>query len=54
MKKGKLTTKESKKGIRAYALYVKKRNKKYLWFNEQLTEEEYKKRMKDVKVIVKN
>ena len=25
-----------------------KRNKKFLWFNEQLTEEEYKKRMKEV------
>ena len=30
MKKEKLTEKESKKGIRAYGLYVKKRNKKYL------------------------
>jgi hypothetical protein len=30
MKKEKLTKNESKKGIRAYGLYVKKRNKKYL------------------------
>ena len=30
MKKEKLTAEESKKGIRAYALYVRKRNKKYL------------------------
>jgi hypothetical protein len=30
MKKEKLTDKESKKGIRTYGLYVKKRNRKYL------------------------
>ena len=30
MKKGKLTSEESKKGIRAYGSYIKKRNRKYL------------------------
>lgn len=30
MKKEKLTEKESKKGIKAYGLYVKKRNKRFL------------------------
>jgi hypothetical protein len=30
MKKNKLTAKESKIGIRSYALYIKNRNKKYL------------------------
>jgi hypothetical protein len=30
MKKEKLTAEESRKGIRAYASYVRKRNRKYL------------------------
>jgi len=41
MKKEKLTDRESKMGIRAYALYVKKRNKKYL-HNLKVTFEEIK------------